>query len=129
MQARSSADAGAVQARAPIPEASGEPHQSSAEYLVGQLARHTRAATMVLALLLGLAALTGWWMVRAVGMRQSPEAPRAPVQRTLTRLTLGPGLQADPALSPDARFLAYSSDRNGSADIWVQPVAGGDPCR
>jgi Tol biopolymer transport system component len=29
--------------------------------------------------------------------------------------------------SPDSRFIAYSSDRLGNADIWVQPVGGGDP--
>ena len=104
--------------------------QSSAEYLVGQLGRHksarrrlvTRCCCSV------LAALTGWWMMRVVGTRSSVRNDRcAPVQRTLTRLTFGPGLQTDPALSPDGRFLAYSSDRNGNADIWVQPVGGGNP--
>ena len=29
--------------------------------------------------------------------------------------------------SPDERFIAYSSDRGGKFDIWVQQVSGGDP--
>jgi len=49
------------------------------------------------------------------------------VQRKLTRLTFGSGLQTDPTLSPDGRFLAYASDRAGNFDVWVQPVAGGNP--
>ena len=51
----------------------------------------------------------------------------APVQRTLTRLTFGSGLQTDVTWSPDGRFIAYASDRTGNFDIWVQPVGGGDP--
>ncbi|RPH64732.1 MAG: hypothetical protein EHM78_26290 [Myxococcaceae bacterium] len=47
----------------------------------------------------------------------------------LIRLTSTSGLNADPALSPDGRLLAYASDRGGSGgfDIWVQPVGGGEP--
>ena len=29
--------------------------------------------------------------------------------------------------SPDGRFIAYSSNRGGKFDIWVQQVSGGDP--
>jgi Tol biopolymer transport system component len=47
--------------------------------------------------------------------------------RTLSRLTQGPGLQTDATWSPDGRFIAYASDRAGNFDVWVQPVAGGDP--
>jgi Tol biopolymer transport system component/DNA-binding winged helix-turn-helix (wHTH) protein len=50
-----------------------------------------------------------------------------PVQRTLTRLTFDEGLQIGATWSPDARFIAYSSDRGGKFDIWVQQVSGGDP--
>lgn len=50
---------------------------------------------------------------------------RQPVQRTLTELTYGSGLQGDPAWSPDGRSLAFASDRNGNFDIWVQDVADG----
>ena len=49
------------------------------------------------------------------------------VQRTLTRLTFDDGLQIGATWSPDGRYIAYSSDRGGKFDIWVQQVSGGDP--
>ena len=55
------------------------------------------------------------------------KSPAPPIQRTLTRLTFDDGLQIDASWSPDGRFLAYSSDRGGKFDIWVQQVSGGEP--
>jgi dipeptidyl aminopeptidase/acylaminoacyl peptidase len=55
------------------------------------------------------------------------KAPATPLQRTLTRITFDNGLQIGATWSPDGRFLAYSSDRGGKFDIWVQQVSGGDP--
>jgi hypothetical protein len=52
---------------------------------------------------------------------------RTVVQRTLTRLTFDDGLQTEPTWTPDARDVAYSSDRGGKFDIWVQQVSGGNP--
>jgi Tol biopolymer transport system component/DNA-binding winged helix-turn-helix (wHTH) protein len=53
--------------------------------------------------------------------------PASPKQRTLTRITLDDGLQIEPTWSADGRYIAYSSDRGGKFDIWVQQVSGGDP--
>jgi len=53
--------------------------------------------------------------------------PQAPAHRTLTRLTFDPGLQSGPTFSPDGQFIAYSSDRTGNSDIWVQQISGGNP--
>src|SRR5262249_51154225 len=53
--------------------------------------------------------------------------PVAPPQRSLTRITFDEGLQNEPTWSPDGRYIAYSSDRGGKFDIWVQQVSGGDP--
>ena len=50
-----------------------------------------------------------------------------PRQRPLTRVTFDDGLQSGATWSPDGRFIAYSSDRGGKFDIWVQQVSGGDP--
>ena len=50
-----------------------------------------------------------------------------PAQRALARLTFDDGLQIGATWSPDGRFIAYSSDRGGKFDIWVQQVTGGDP--
>jgi len=49
------------------------------------------------------------------------------VQRALTRLTFDDGLQIGATWSPDGRFIAYTSDRRGKFDIWVQQIRGGDP--
>ncbi len=48
-------------------------------------------------------------------------------QRTLTRVTFDDGLQTGATWSPDGRYIAYSSDRGGKFDIWVQQLSGGDP--
>jgi serine/threonine protein kinase len=48
-------------------------------------------------------------------------------QRSLTRLTFDDGLQIGATWSPDSRFIAYSSNRGGKSDIWVQQVSGGNP--
>jgi len=54
-------------------------------------------------------------------------SPALPRQRALARLTFDDGLQFGATWSPDSRFIAYSSDRGGKFDIWVQQVSGGDP--
>ena len=37
------------------------------------------------------------------------------------------GLQTGATWSPDGRFVAYSSDRGGKYEIWIQQISGGDP--
>ena len=44
---------------------------------------------------------------------------------TATQLTAEQGLEIDPAISPDGRFLAYSAGSAGQMRIYIRPVAGG----
>ena len=50
-------------------------------------------------------------------------------QPNLWQLTFDPGLESEPTWSPDGRFIAYSSDRSGNFNIWVQPVGEGNAIR
>ena len=45
----------------------------------------------------------------------------------LARLTSDPGLQINPTLSADGSSVAYTSNKAGNFDIWMQPVSGGKP--
>jgi len=45
--------------------------------------------------------------------------------RVITRLTDDPAQDVMPALSPDGKRVAFSSNRAGSWDIYVMPVTGG----
>jgi Tol biopolymer transport system component/DNA-binding winged helix-turn-helix (wHTH) protein len=61
------------------------------------------------------------------GFDKGRNTPASPRQRSLTRITFDDGLQTEATWSPDGRFIAYSSDRGGKFDVWVQQVSGGDP--
>ncbi|MEP7367338.1 MAG: protein kinase [Acidobacteriota bacterium] len=54
-----------------------------------------------------------------------------PARWRIQRVTSDTGASLSAAMSPDGKLVAYSSDRagEGSFDIWVQQVAGGDPVR
>ncbi|MEO8451659.1 MAG: PDZ domain-containing protein [Gemmatimonadota bacterium] len=45
------------------------------------------------------------------------------------RLTATPAVERDPFLSPDGRWLAFTSNRSGNPDVYVMSVEGGDPRR
>src|SRR5262245_13124307 len=57
---------------------------------------------------------------------RGPQSPAPARPRALSRLTFDEGLQFGATWSPDGNFVAYSSNRAGKFDIWVQQVSGGD---
>src|SRR5262245_9907926 len=92
--------------------------------LANVIKRYRRAAIPALAALI----IVGAAIAYAPSLiRQRSQIDRAP--KTLARVTFDRGLQSEPTWSPDGRFIAYSSDRNGNFDIWAQPVSGGAPAQ
>jgi Tol biopolymer transport system component/DNA-binding winged helix-turn-helix (wHTH) protein len=90
---------------------------------VGSESRTRRWALRISLMLAAMVLLTaaGFFIQKREGARGSPP------HRSLTRLTFDDGLQIGATWSPDGRFIAYSSNRGGKFDIWVQQVSGGDP--
>ena len=62
-----------------------------------------------------------WW----VWLGQGP----ADLPLQISRLTYEPGLQTNPAMSPDGQVVAYASNREGNFDLYVQAVGGGNAVR
>ena len=48
---------------------------------------------------------------------------------TAVRLTSHPAGELAPKLSPDGKWIAYSTFNNGVLDVWVMPSEGGAPTR
>jgi len=88
-------------------------------------ASHIQRKLVILAVYCACILVAGMAWFAVGSWRASRQAP--PFQRALTRLTFDEGLQMDPTWSPDGRYVAYSSDRGGKYDIWVQQVSSGNP--
>jgi Tol biopolymer transport system component/imidazolonepropionase-like amidohydrolase len=48
-----------------------------------------------------------------------------PIGSTARRLTNDRFVETDPTWSPDGRSIAFSSDRDGTTDLWVRDIASG----
>ena len=81
-------------------------------------------AKLLAAGLLGLGAGLAVAFLPAGRARQTP-APSAP---RVTQLTPG-GREYDAAISPDGRTIAYRSEEDGHAGLFVRQVSGGEPVR
>jgi len=54
-------------------------------------------------------------------------APRAGGEAR--RLTIHPGIESNPCFSPDGKWIAFTGEYDGNADVYVVSVDGGDPRR
>ncbi len=64
--------------------------------------------------------MTGWLAHRPPDVETNPLA-----NARFTRLTDFEGVERDGVISPDGRFVAFLSNRNGPLDIWVSQVGTG----
>src|SRR5579862_6621833 len=78
--------------------------------------RHA-AAVLTLVGVLAIAAFAGYRILR----RPAPAVSQITLGRT-TQVTFDPGLNLDPALSPDGKLLAYSPGPMGQTNIYVRQL-------
>jgi eukaryotic-like serine/threonine-protein kinase len=103
---------------APLPTA------SSAEYLVSEIKRHKTGVVLVVAGLI-VASVAGIIALYKFTNRSQPQTTQAPQVLKTSQLTFSPGLDAFPSLSPDGNSIAYSSDQNGTFEIYVKQLTPG----
>jgi serine/threonine-protein kinase len=87
------------------------------------LERWPRRAILLGALVVGLAVAAVAVLLRARG---SGEAALPVIGRTI-QVTRAPGLEVDPALSPDGENIAYAAGPTNAMQIYVRQVTGGRP--
>ena len=66
-------------------------------------------------------------LLAAAGFFYFRPKPAIAPARSLTRITFDEGLQSDPTWSPDGRYIAYSANRGGTTNIWMQQISVGEP--
>ena len=74
------------------------------------------------ALLLAIAAVAWLLVPRKQAVEARPELK-------LQQMTYEPGLESEPSLSRDGKFLAYTSEESGNLDVRVLPTTGGQAIR
>jgi serine/threonine protein kinase len=87
----------------------------------------SKGRTMLVAgTVVAIAALAGTLLWTRFG-GQSGGRPQAPIEEVFTQLTAQKGLEVFPSLSPDGKWMVYSSDASGNEDIYLQSITGQTP--
>jgi eukaryotic-like serine/threonine-protein kinase len=92
--------------------------------LAGRSLRRWRAIALMTVVTLAAVLAVGGTVMR----RRAPAAP--PVGQTIvSQLTSYDGTQTAGAISPDGRSFVFVSHQEGTPDLWLRQVSGGDPVR
>jgi Tol biopolymer transport system component len=103
---------------------------ASAQPLWDKIKRNRLSAALMLASLLIIVGSIIWVATffsrrAATEPEVKPASATSPIVLRTTQITSSPGLDSNPALSPDGNSIAYASDQNGNFEIYVKPLTPG----
>jgi serine/threonine-protein kinase len=104
----------------PVLDALGSPTTSSSA--IPDRRRFQPAMVYALAAIVTIATASTAWYVS--GVRKNAQPPSLTIGK-IYRVTTEPGLELDPAISPDGRAIAYASGFPGQLRIYVRQIAAG----
>jgi Tol biopolymer transport system component len=93
---------------------------SISETLSIEIKRHKSGVALVAVILLAALTFAGVQLYRILS-RKSEGRSNAEILRT-TQVTFSSGFDAFPAISPDGKSVAYSSDQNGNFEIYIKQL-------
>ena len=102
------------------------PSESASHAPIPDAPRHRRRGWIIAVAALSavaLAAVLLWRFPRQAAGGGEPTNPLANAR--FTRVTDFAGDELDAAISPDGRFVAFLSDRDGQFDVWVSQIGSG----
>lgn len=91
------------------------------ETLSIEIKRHKRGIAIVAIVLLAALTFAGVQLYRILNRKTLEPAAKFEVLKT-TQVTFSSGLDAFPAISPDGKSVAYSSDQSGKFEIYVKQL-------
>jgi len=91
---------------------------------VSSMIKATRWPTFALAALILIGGSFGLYKLLAKKSATNAGAPQ-PIVANIARVTVWSGLDTQPTLSPDGNSVAYSSNHNGSFEIYIKQLTAG----
>ena len=98
-------------------------HATATPGTIARAARRWGAAPVIAAVLVGVVAVLASWLAR----KNPPALPDDPfITAKFSRLTNWPGAELGAEISPDGRYVAFISDKEGEFDLWISQIGTGE---
>ncbi|HEV8371088.1 MAG TPA: protein kinase [Pyrinomonadaceae bacterium] len=122
-------DTGSQEHLQPTAESFSDTHEvktavSTITHSVSSAIKRHKTGAILTAMVLALAIIAGSIALYKFRNRIGVETVTSQVLGTM-QITFSPGVDAFPTLSPDGKFLAYSSDKNGNFEIYIRQLKPG----
>ena len=101
---------------------------SSAEYIVGEIKRHRKAAIAGFTALVIVIAVIAFGLYKFIGQKQNQTSqnqpkPALPFQTMKISRLISTGKAVDAAIAPDGKYLVHVVDDGGQQSLWMRQIS------